>query len=278
MQEIIHLIQKDLSALYSYGEINMLIRMIFEDEFQIPYSDVVTCKINNLSCSNRAKLNEIVNRLKNHEPIQYILGKTEFFGLPFLVNSSVLIPRPETEELVEWIINNHANIKGTVLDIGTGSGCIAIALAKKMRNATLRAWDISADALLVAKQNAALNGVDILFEQVDILGAVLPETKCQIIVSNPPYITQVEKQDMAKNVLQYEPHQALFVADNDALVFYERIADFAIRNLQAGGALYFEINRAKGDEIKQMLINKGFTNVLIKKDISHNPRMVQAFR
>lgn len=276
MQTIIKQIKEELSSLYTPTEVSALIRMIFEDEFHISFSDIATCKINNLSCSETSKLNEIVNRLKNCEPIQYILGKTEFFGLPFSVNSSVLIPRPETEELVEWIISNHADLSGNILDIGTGSGCIAISLAKNIHNAKVSAWDISSEALAVAKQNAIINKVDITFEKVDILSCNFSDNKWNIIVSNPPYIAESEKQEMENNVLNFEPHQALFVEDNNPLVFYEKIADFALQNLVSKGSLYFEINRTKGDEIERMLREKGFTHVEVKKDISQNQRMVHA--
>ncbi len=276
MQTIIKQIKEELSAIYTPAEVSALIRMIFEDEFHISFSDIVTYKINNLSCSETSKLNEFVTRLKNYEPIQYILGKTEFFGLPFSVNCSVLIPRPETEELVEWIISNHADLSGNILDIGTGSGCIAISLAKNIHNANVSAWDISENALDVAKQNAIINKVDITFEKVDILGCNFSDKRWNIIVSNPPYIAESEKREMENNVLIFEPHQALFVEDNNPLVFYEKIADFALQNLVSDGSLYFEINRAKGDEIERMLREKGFTHVEIKKDISQNQRMVYA--
>lgn len=276
MQTIIKQIREELSALYTPTEVSALIRMIFEDEFHIPYSDIATCKINNLSCSDISKLSEIVTRLKNYEPIQYILGKTEFFGLTFSVNSSVLIPRPETEELVEWIICNHADLSGNILDIGTGSGCIAISLAKNIRDVNVSAWDISEKALAVAKQNAKINGVDVAFERVDILNCDIYDKKWDVIVSNPPYIAESEKQEMEKNVLNFEPHQALFVKDNNPLVFYNKIADFALQNLVPNGSLYFEINRAKGNEIEEMLKEKGFSRVELKKDISQNPRMVHA--
>ncbi len=276
MQTIIKQIREELSAIYTPTEVSALIRVIFEDEFHISYSDIVTCKINNLSRSDRSKLNEIIARLKNYEPIQYILGKTEFFGLSFSVNSSVLIPRPETEELVEWIISNHADLSGNILDIGTGSGCIAISLVKHIHNAKVSAWDISADALAVAKENAKKNNVNVTFEKVDILNCNFSDKKWDIIVSNPPYITESEKQKMEENVLNFEPHQALFVEDNNPLVFYNKIADFALQNLASNGSLYFEINRAKGEEIERMLKEKGLSHVELKKDISQNQRMVHA--
>ncbi len=231
-----------------------------------------------LSKLQARNINNIIKRLRTYEPIQHITGETEFFGLPFIVNKNVLIPRPETEELVELILNENKEDKLNILDIGTGSGgAIAIALAKYKKEAKISAWDISKDALLIAKGNAERNAVDIDFEQVDVLIDYPTDKKYDIIVSNPPYILESEKRDMEKNVLDYEPHIALFVPDDRALIFYERIADIALDILNPDGKLYFEINQALGKETVKMLENRGgFSNVTLYQDINKNDRMTSA--
>lgn len=276
MRTHIDYIKEKLSAYYSPAEIKIFTRFIFENEFQIPFSDIVACKINHLSDSEALKIEEIVSRLKNYEPIQYILGKTEFYTLPFLVNDSVLIPRPETEELVEWIITDFNGRAPKILDMGTGSGCIAITLAKKLPGATVCAWDVSAEALDVACENARLNAVSVQFDRVNVLERIHCAEKFDVIVSNPPYITVSEKRDMEVNVLRFEPHDALFVPDENALLFYEKISEIALQNLLPQGQLFFEINRAKGEEVAHLLRSKGFEKIEVRKDISGNQRMVKA--
>lgn len=229
-----------------------------------------------LNSTQKSKLEAAISRLENYEPIQYILEETEFFGLPFYVNKNVLIPRPETEELVELIINENLQEGLSVLDIGTGSGCIAISLAKYSRKADISAWEISPLALEVAILNSKKNNVNINFKKTDVLGEYPSDKRFDIIVSNPPYILEKEKQDMDANVLDYEPHTALFVPDDKSLIFYERIADIALQILKPNGKLYFEINRAKGQETIDMLKKKGFLNIELHKDLSGNDRMVRA--
>lgn len=253
-------------------------RLILEKEFSIPPADILTCKFNLLSDAQVKKLGEIVGKLKHAEPIQYILGETDFFGLPFYLDSSVLIPRPETEELVQWVIDSTNNAAAKILDIGTGSGCIAVTLAKKLPLTEVHAWDISQAALEVARKNAERNGVRVFFGKKDILQESIPEEKFDIIVSNPPYVTESEKVGMEQNVLRFEPHLALFVADEDALVFYEKIADFARGALNRGGELFFEINREKGEQIEMLLQQKEFKNIERVKDISGNERMIKAVK
>ncbi len=276
MQNLASYIKQELSGYYSPDEIRIFTRWICENELGYSFSDILAYKINNLSCSGTLKIEEIISRLKNYEPIQYILRKTEFYGLPFFVNNSVLIPRPETEELVEWIIKENGERPIDILDIGTGSGCIAVSLAKNLPSVNVFAWDISAEALMVAKKNAELNEVDVKFENLDILKTVNCSKKFDIIVSNPPYVTDSEKKEMEKNVLAYEPHLALFVPDDNPLMFYDRISDFALQNLFPGGKVYFEINRAKSDVVAQLLKKKGFAEVEVRKDISGNERMISA--
>lgn len=221
-----------------------------------------------------------LERLKNHEPIQYIIGETEFFGLLFRVNGSVLIPRPETEELVEWILEQTGSPAGArILDIGTGSGCIAIALASRLPDTSIEAWDVSSDAIEVARENAEINHVDVDFRKKDILkSSPATEDQYDVIVSNPPYVRNVEKELMQSNVLEYEPHVALFVEDDDPLLFFRAIALFALENLACGGLLFFEINRDFGDATKELLSGYGFEQIVVRKDLSGNSRMVKAVK
>jgi release factor glutamine methyltransferase len=230
-----------------------------------------------------------LSELLNQKPIQYIIGATEFYGLPFLVNENTLIPRPETEELVEWIVaesRNSATGSLKILDIGTGSGCIAISLAKNLPNAEVFAVDVSEKALAVAKKNADTNKVKVNFIQADILKindlVELPTSNFQlpthfdIIVSNPPYVRHLEKAEIKPNVLEYEPHLALFVEDTDALLFYRKIAELANENLAEKGKLFFEINQYLGKETLQLLEKFGFNSTELKKDIYGNDRMTRS--
>ena len=271
-------IRTQLSKIFTLGEIRVFTTLILKEVSNLSFSDIIACKFKDLSDNEKQNIISIVKRLLNNEPIQYILGKTEFYGLEFKVSPAVLIPRPETEELIEWILLETKKINPHILDIGTGSGCIAIALAKKMQYATVDAWDISESALEIARQNAITNNVSVEFSNVDVLKSLSVRKYFDIIVSNPPYIKESEKEKMEKNVLDYEPHEALFVANNDALIFYNRITDIAKENLNENGVLYFEINRANGVEIVQMLKRKGLMNNELKKDISGNNRMIRAMK
>lgn len=231
----------------------------------------------------------IIERLNTNEPIQYILGETEFYGRRFLVNDSVLIPRPETEELVKYIVDKQkkqfpvTNNQFSILDIGTGSGCIAISLAKELTNFKVTAYDISEKALETAKNNAELNNAEVVFEKVDILSSQLSIINgrrsaypLSIIVSNPPYVTKQEIDRMQKNVLDFEPHLALFVEDSEPLIFYEAIANFAFNNLTDNGLVAVEINEALGEETAEVFRRKGFSEVEIIKDIHQKDRFVSA--
>jgi release factor glutamine methyltransferase len=220
--------------------------------------------------------------LQKHEPIQYILGETEFYGLPFIVNADVLIPRPETEELVDLILRDIKSEKKeslTVLDIGTGSGCIAVSLAKNIPGASVYAVDISSAALETAKKNARQNKADVHFVEQDVFNdfpaTVFPDT-WDIIVSNPPYVMLSEKKDMAANVLEYEPPVALFVPNDRPLFFYEKIADFGLSRLKATGAVYVETNARLGNETLQLFLEKNYKQVSLHKDISGNDRILKA--
>ncbi|MDR2950922.1 MAG: peptide chain release factor N(5)-glutamine methyltransferase [Prevotella sp.] len=274
MRRTIPYIKESLKTYYPENEISGFIRIIIEHISHKPYPQAY---IDHLifSCETNVQIESIIERLKQYEPIQYIVGETEFFGLPFSVNSDTLIPRPETEELVELIINENNKSGLKILDIGTGSGAIAIALAKHLNRADVFAWDFSQGALDMAKHNAERNNVQVEFNKVDVLDDYPKDIKYDIIVSNPPYVLESEKNVMEQNVLAYEPHSALFVPDADALLFYNRIADIALDALRPGGKLYFEINQVKGDETMEALRKKGFKEVVLFKDLSKNDRMVR---
>lgn len=223
------------------------------------------------------KLSTILNQLQTGEPLQYILGHTEFYGLKFEVNPNVLIPRPETEELVGWIIESSELPPINILDIGTGSGCIAITLKHELKQATVSAIDISIGALETAKRNAANNQVEVNFIHADILAHenIKLDKKLDVIVSNPPYVTETDKRQMHTNVTDFEPHTALFVPEEDPLLFYNAIADFATKNLNDNGLLFFEINESYGEETIEMLNNKSFINIELRKDMSGRDRMIK---
>ena len=227
------------------------------------------------------KLNDAMLRLKEHEPLQYIIGETEFFGLKFKVSPNTLIPRPETEELVEWILKDvqksGANSKLNILDIGTGSGCIAISLAKNLPNTNISAIDVSAEALTIASDNSLLNEVSVNFVKTDILQAEALQEKFNIIVSNPPYVRELEKAEMHRNVLENEPELALYVSNEDPLIFYKKITQLAHQNLPIGGSLYFEINQYLSQETEAVLKNEGFDTSL-RKDIFGNFRMIKGIK
>lgn len=276
MQDILLNIRKSLSEFYSDSEISALTRIVIEYVTKSSIPALLSDKNTKITTEEVLKIDKIVERLQRFEPIQYILGETEFYGLPFIVNRDVLIPRPETEELVELILNENKGNKPHILDIGTGSGCIAISLQKHLHETQVTGWDISDKALSVAKINSDNNNVKVTFNQVDILSDYPNNQHFDIIVSNPPYVLDSEKTDMHTNVLDYEPHTALFVSDHDPLLFYNRIADVATHLLENGGKLYFEINRAKGPETIKMLEDKGFSNIRLIKDISGNDRIVRA--
>lgn len=275
MQHCISYIKTKLSPHYSASEIDSFIRIIFDAVCGYSLTELILYKNNILSESARKQIDQIVNRIDQNEPIQYILGKCNFCGMSFLVNPDVLIPRPETEELVELIIRKHRSSKVRILDIGTGSGCIAVSLAKNIPGAEVCGWDISEDALRVARQNAHDLSAAVSFQQTDILHFT-PEQKQKfdIIVSNPPYVCRNEQTTMEANVLEYEPHLALFVPDDDPLLFYRTIAHVGQQLLTSGGFLYFEINRKFGQETTALLQENGYENIEIIKDISGNDRII----
>lgn len=276
MSDIIQKIKDSLSPIYPESEIVGMTRIIIESVTGYSVPILLSDKSKKITDTQYLKIDKILKRLQSAEPIQYILGETEFFGLPFLVDENVLIPRPETEELVEMILNENERGDCHILDIGTGSGCIAISLKKHLPKAVVCAWDFSAGALSMANQNAERNKLTVQFSQVDVLQDYPIDTMFDTIVSNPPYVLDSEKEVMNKNVLDYEPHSALFVPDNDPLRFYKRIADIAQKLLKEKGKLYFEINQAKGPETVEMLSAKGFEAVRLIKDLLGNDRIVAA--
>ena len=284
MTDTIHYIEQSLQGVFPTSEIRCFIRILMEQVCNIAPHQLLIDKDKQLSDSQKKMLYQITERLKQAEPIQYILEQSDFYGLSFKVNKHVLIPRPETEELVERIINQVKQCKPdntslNILDIGTGSGCIAITLASHVPHANVTAIDISQEALLIAQENASSNDVNVLFKTVDILSSEASEAiteQYDIIVSNPPYIMEDEKTAMHNNVLLHEPHLALFVPNDDPLRFYKAIARLAKDKLNKGGKLYFEINAQCGAETVAMLTEEGFENIQLVKDLFGKNRITEA--
>ena len=279
MHPLFYEIKKALAGHYPEAEASALAKMLLVEKFGFTTLELFGGKDKEVFKKDLDVLNEMLGRLQNNEPIQYIIGHETFCGLTFDVNHHVLIPRPETQELVDWIVND---IKGSatcrILDVGTGSGCIAVSLAKRIPCAEVEAWDISDGALEIARRNAELNHVTINFQLQNALDAEISFPSYEIIVSNPPYITEKEKKDMESNVLEWEPHTSLFVPDTDPLLFYRKIAQMGVNALVKGGALYFEINRAYGDETMEMLDVLGYRQIELKKDMFGNDRMIKAIK
>ena len=271
VSNIIPYFKQQLSSIADTREIISWAYISIEHSLGYNRSDCIIHSDKDIPSEISDKIKQIVSNLKTKKPLQYILGETEFYGLKFKVNEHTLIPRPETEELVDWVLKEKFT---SALDIGTGTGCIPIVLAKNI-NAIISAIDVSEDALLIARENAKINGVEINFLQQDILlTTVLP--KVDLIVSNPPYVLELEKKLMLDNVLKYEPHLALFVSDNNPLVFYKKIALLAIESLSEGGKLFFEINEKFGRSTIAMLSEMGFVDIELKKDINDKDRMLKA--
>jgi release factor glutamine methyltransferase len=270
--------RKELAGIFPKEEIESLIFLIFEKMKGYSRTQFLLAREESLSSDELLEIERIVTRLKNHEPIQYILGQTEFYGLSFYAVPGVLIPRPETEELVQWIIQENTLLSPSILDIGTGTGCIAISLQKNIPQAKALACDISPLCLETALRNAELNAAPISVFEFDILNysPKVSFPSLDIVVSNPPYVRDTEKLLMNRNVLDYEPALALFVPNENPLIFYERIADFAFIYLNNQGHLYFEINEAFGAQCVEMLQAKGFSNIILKKDMNGKDRMIRS--
>ncbi len=277
MKAISRQINEVLSGCYSAGEVSALTRIIATELLGIPQMTFFLKDDVTLTAEQQTLLGNAIERLKKQEPIQYILGYCDFCGLRFKVTPATLIPRPETSELVEWVAS-EATGSESILDIGTGSGCIAISLAHRLQQSKVTAWDISHDALAVAAENSKANGCNVTFEHVDILAYQPTDAQFDIIVSNPPYIKENEKEAMHSNVLDWEPHTALFVPDSDPLLFYRTIAEKGLALLKPGGRLFFEINRAHGNETMEMLAALGYTGIELRKDFADNDRMIRAVK
>lgn len=276
MQQTIQYIREELAPYYPETEISGFTQMIMDRVFGLSYTQLILEKYRVFDKHELAKVAAIVGRLKNHEPIQYILGVTEFYGLQLGVKSGVLIPRPETEELVEWICKTEIPAHSKILDIGTGSGCIALALKNEISDAEVFAADVSEDALAVAAENARKNKLDIIFKHVNILKWQESDwPKFDVIVSNPPYVREREKEQMEANVLGHEPELALFVSDNDPLIFYRTIAQFASEHLNEGGFLFFEINENLGEEMVVLVNRLGFRSIELRRDLNNKNRMLR---
>ena len=272
-----------LTQKYDEGEAKAIARMAYEVRFGLTLSDLCLGKDTQLSADDQAELKEIANRLSQGEPIQYVLGQAEFCGRTFSVNQSVLIPRPETEELCRQPLPlpSPKGEGAKILDIGTGSGCIAVTLAAMYPEAEVTAWDISEEALKVARENAQRNNVHVSTKQVDILhltSDIIHQTSgaFDLIVSNPPYICNKERKAMEVNVLEHEPHMALFVPDDDPLLFYRAIAQYGQTALKEGGWLYFEINPLYAEPLREMLSNMSYHDIMLNNDQYGKQRMIRA--
>lgn len=275
-----------LAAVYDEGEARAVVRLLLQEQFHLSWADVLCGKVSELSADDRMLLEEMARRLEQGEPVQYILGREMFCGRSFAVGPGVLIPRPETEELCEWVVEeqgtrgegqgNRPAPSPSLLDIGTGSGCISITLALAMPSARVTAWDISEAALRVAEGNARTLGARVDFARQDALHPPTDTARWQAIVSNPPYVCEQERSAMAPHVLRHEPEQALFVPDDDPLLFYRAIARYAAQALQSGGRLYFEFNPTQADALRNMLQGEGFCDILLRHDQFGRLRMARA--
>ena len=282
VEELGNSMRSRLLDMYPQTEVDSFIELGFRSYLGFAKTDIILNKRMALAEPDVERFQWLVKELQAHRPIQYILGECEFFGLRLNVSESVLIPRPETEELVDWIVKGHRpQVPGErleILDIGTGSGCIAIALAHHFSEADVTATDISEEALQIARKNAVANNVKLSFHQADVTEPETHKPKptaYNIIASNPPYVLESEKRTIEPNVLEFEPHVALFVSDNDPLKFYEHITNFALNHLKKNGHLFFEINESMGQQVAELLHDKGFKDIKLKKDINGKERMVR---
>lgn len=273
-----------LAIFYDKQEAVSIAWLAISSVFNLERANYLNLKDTEIPDNKLGSLFQILDELKTGKPLQYVIGETDFYGLNFKLSPSVLIPRPETEELVDWILSDlrisKASLKGLkIIDIGTGSACISVSLKKNIPEALLYGLDISTEALRVSMENAVLNKTQVNFIQDDILNPLsreLRDEKFGIIVSNPPYVTMAEKKQMRANVLNYEPHLALFVPNNDPLIFYNAIADFAIKHSASEAWLYLEINENLGKETIDLLESKGFTSIELRQDLSGRDRMIRS--
>lgn len=268
---------------YDKEEARSIVRLLLECRFNLSFTDICAGALERMGTKEQALLESLMLRLEQGEPIQYVIGFANFCNRDFAVEPDVLIPRPETEELCYWIVQDAKNATPTsqgktILDIGTGSGCIAITLALDIPKTKVTAWDISKEALVIAQRNAdKLCCANVTFQERDVLSQnEVDNSLYDIIVSNPPYICKKEAEDMEANVLEHEPHTALFVPDNDPLLFYRHIAEYAAKTLKPHGKLYFEINPLYAGQIKKMLAEQGFIDIILKEDQFNKQRMIKA--
>nr|WP_320021050.1 peptide chain release factor N(5)-glutamine methyltransferase [uncultured Draconibacterium sp.] len=276
MQKTIQYIRAELAPFYPETEITGFIQLIMNSVLGLSYTQMVLEKDRVLETSESDRIKAIVERLKTHEPIQYILGVVEFFGLELNVQPGVLIPRSETEELVDWICKTKIPEIAKMLDIGTGSGCIPLALKNELPAVGVMAVDVSENALLIATENAQKHQLEVTFELADILKwHERSWPRFDVIVSNPPYVMEREKKQMEANVLEYEPGLALFVSDTDPLIFYRNIAQFASKQLNESGFLFFEINENLGDEMVALVKQLGFKSIELRRDLNGKNRMLR---
>lgn len=271
-----------LTTIYDTGEAKAIVRWVLDVRFGLSMADILCGKMKELSTDDQTELEKNMQRLESGEPVQYIIGVADFCGRQFHVEPGVLIPRPETEELCRWITQkNHPSVL-SVLDIGTGSGCIAVTLALEMPEAKVTAWDISDEALRIAQKNAKALGANVRFERQNILnippGSCLlsPDSCYDLVVSNPPYIQPKERDGMARNVLDYEPQQALFAPADQPIIFYQRIGDYAWQNLKPEGELYFELNPLTANDVSDYLRHLGFSQIEIRRDQFGKQRFLKA--
>ena len=275
LEEFYKLIQVKLDRKFDKNEVEEFFFRLIDHYCQVDRLKYILNSKLELNKIEEVNLVRSIKFLEKESPIQYITGQTQFMGMNFIVNKNVLIPRPETEELVRWIVQDlHSNKR--VLDIGTGSGCIATSLSKLMDNCFVFGWDISSDALDIASKNSKNNSVNVKYDLVDITNEKQCSEKFDIIVSNPPYVTQDDKLLMSKNVISYEPHIALFVKENDPLFFYKKILNFSKKNLISNGTIYFEINESFSKEVSKLLKKEGFHDIIVRKDFRGKYRMVKA--
>ena len=274
-----------LTVLYDEREASSIVKMLLEESFGLSFVDVCLGALDRLSDDEKESLEVKITQLENGEPVQYVIGHADFYGRKFAVEPGVLIPRPETEELVSWIKEESKDIRGNrngkkyLLDVGCGSGCISVSLALEIPEFEVSAWDISDTALRVTKKNAKALGASVDIYMQDALNAPDGDRDLwNVIVSNPPYICAKEAKEMEKNVLEHEPHEALFVPDADPLLFYRAIAEYGTHALCRGGRLYFEINRVYGKETVDMLKALGYSEIELRKDAFGNDRVVRAVK
>ncbi|HMK20522.1 MAG TPA: peptide chain release factor N(5)-glutamine methyltransferase [Chitinophagaceae bacterium] len=272
---------KELKNVYESDELRNIIELVIEHITNMSRAEQLKNKVPYLTCTQLEDLDGITERLKKNEPVQYVLGEAWFAGMKFKVNKNVLIPRPETEELVDWIVREAVSYElraMSILDIGTGSGCIPITLKKKLQEANVSAIDVCSEVLFTATENAVALNAEVNFVLLDFLDEEKWKELAQydIIASNPPYVKQSEINTMHERVKEFEPHLALFVPDEDALLFYKKLSDFSLKHLKPGGSLYVEINEVLGEQVVNTFHSVGFTNIELRKDMQEKERMIKA--